>query len=105
MSFFSVFVKAVMALLRIKRTTDTVVETTVKVARAVETVNSMAQLAKDTEDQAKQAVEQKVNQTVDKVLTEAMDTAEKKLSSGMSEYIPHKNEDLNALLKAATKKS
>lgn len=105
MNFLGLIGKAILALFRIKRTTDTVVETTVKVARAVETVDSLAQLAKDTEVQAKQMVEQKINQTVDTVLTEAMDTAEKKLSSGLSEYVQHNNDDLKDLLKTATKKS
>ena len=98
MGLFKLIVRAIQAMLFFKAKSDTVIDTAVKIAQTVETVETASKLAKDIAKQAEEAAEAELKREAEEAAQKAAELAkakidqveavvEKKLSTGISEAV------------------
>ncbi len=117
MGLFKLIVRAIQAMLFFKAKSDTVIDTAVKIAQTVETVETTSKLAKDIARQAEEAAEAEIKREVEEAAQKAAtialvkveqvgDIVEKKLSTGISNAVSkmHAADDLIDVLNKATKR-
>ena len=98
MGLFKLIVRAIQAMLFFKAKSETVIDTAVKIAQTVETVETASKLAKDIAKQAEEAAEAELKREAEEAAHKAAELAkakidqveavvEKKLSTGISEAV------------------